>query len=126
MPMMTWARTRTTYRYRLRTRTFAPHHQTMTKTILSTTKRKENIPDDLFCFHNELSRVREKKISPQLQLDVTTDTSTGSVDTSTAVFEGNKKSERSPRHRVHSRISPASTYTPLTEYFPFGSPTKLQ
>ena len=45
----------------------------------------EHIPDDLFCFHNELSRVREKK--QHLQLDVATATSTGSVDTSTAVFD---------------------------------------
>ena len=81
--------------------------------------------DNLFCFQMN-SRACAKKISQPFA----TGRGRGHVHWVPVhvrrISREKKKMGRSPRHHVHSRISPASTHTPLTEYFPFGSPTKLQ
>ena len=70
------------------------------------------------CFASKMnSRARAEKKYSHLQLDVATDTSTGSASTSRG-FRGKKKKKDlagSPRHHVHSRKNPASTHTHLLQ-----------
>ena len=84
----------------------------------------------------QTARARKKIFLHYFDLQGTFENKIGTTDwtrtrplgpwTRPADFEGKTNLTSIPRHHVHSPKNPASTYTPLTEYFPFGSPTKLQ